>query len=79
MTTNSKKYLSNLIELCLETEEITKRIDLIYAINNLIPMGLQIKIPTLVTNDYIDQEIYSLEEKLSVAPLSIYDDSFANT
>jgi hypothetical protein len=77
--TSSKTYLSNLIELCLETEEITKRIDLIYAINNLIPMGLQIKIPILVTNDYIDQEIYSLEEKLSVAPLSIYDDSFSNT
>lgn len=71
-------YLSYLIKSCLETEEIHKRIELIYAINNLVPLELQIKIPTLVTNNYINQQLYSLEEKLSQAPISTCDNSFSS-
>jgi hypothetical protein len=59
---SSNDELRDLIKLCLETEDINKRIGLVYAINNLIPLGLQIKIPALVTNYYIDQKLYSLEE-----------------
>ena len=64
-----KDDLNHLIQLCLQTKEINKRIELVYAINNLIPVGLQIKIPTLVTNKYIDQKLYLLEEKLSLTLL----------
>jgi hypothetical protein len=61
---STRNDLSQLIKLCLETEEITKKIELVYAINNLI-LGLRIKIPALVTNNYINQKLYSLDEELS--------------
>jgi hypothetical protein len=56
--------LSELIKVCLETEEIDEKLELVYAINDLI-VGLRIKLHTRVTNKYIDQQLYSLEEKLS--------------
>jgi len=58
-----KEYVNNLIKLCLETEEINRRIELVNSINEVLPHGL-IKIPSLVTNNYIDQKLYSLEERL---------------
>ena len=61
---STRNDLSQLIKLCLETKEITKKIELVYAINNLI-LGLRIKIPALVTNNYINQKLYSLDEELS--------------
>lgn len=59
-----KEYVNNLIKLCLETEEINRRIELVNSINDVLPYGLEIKIPSLVTNNYIDQKLYSLEERL---------------
>jgi hypothetical protein len=65
-------YVKDLIKSCLETEEINKRMELVYAINNLIPIGFQIRIPSLITNNYIDQELYSLEERLSLVPRTFF-------
>ena len=67
---SNKEYVNNLIKLCLETEEINKRIELVDTINNILPYGFKIKIPTIVTNNYIDQELYSLEE---ILPPVFYD------
>jgi len=53
-----KDDLNHSIQLCLQIEDVSKRIELVYAINNLIPLELQIKIPTLVTNKYIDHKLY---------------------
>lgn len=67
---NYKIEVGDLIRSCFETEEINKRIELVYAINNLIPIAFQIQMPSLITNNYIDQALYTLEERLSSEPLS---------
>jgi len=70
---NKKIDVGNLIKSCLETEEINKRIELLYAINNLIPTGFQIQMPALITNNYIDQALYTLEERLSNEPFLFHE------
>ena len=67
---NNKIEVGDLIRTCFETEEITKRIELLYAINNLIPIPYQIQMPSLITNTYIDQALYALEERLSSEQVS---------
>lgn len=41
-----------------------KRIELLQSINRLLPIGYDLKIPSLFTNDYIDNILYSLEEEI---------------
>jgi hypothetical protein len=67
---NNKIEVGDLIRTCFETEEINRRIELLYAINNLIPIPFQIQMPSLITNNYIDQALYALEERLSSEQVS---------
>lgn len=76
---NDSIYVNDLIKSCLDTEDITKKFELLYAINSLITLALQIALPSLFTNSYIDQALYSLEERLSKTPLSLRGDSFPNS
>ena len=62
MSNSKKEFVNNLIKLCSDTDEINHRIELANSINDALPYGFKIKIPKLVTNNYIDQELYSIEE-----------------
>jgi len=56
-----------LIEECKNEPDIDRKIEILYSINSMLPKSQQIKIPSLITNDYISLVLYRIEEKLLVA------------
>lgn len=56
-----------LIEECKSESSIDRKIELLYAINAMLPKSQQLKIPSLITNDYVYQALYKIEEVLLVA------------
>ena len=47
----------------MDTEEVDKRMDLLQHLNDLLPTKYKVRLPTFITNDYIDKALYVLEEK----------------
>ena len=64
MSNSEKEYVRNLIKLCIDTDEMNDKIELVNSINDVLPYGFKINIPSLITNSYIDQKLYSLEARL---------------
>ena len=56
-----------LIEECKNESDINRKIEILYLINSMLPKSLQLKIPSLITNDYVQLTMYRIEEKLLVA------------
>jgi predicted DNA-binding protein (UPF0278 family) len=54
--------ISQLIEECNNEHNIDKRIEILYRINSIIPKEHQLKIPSLITNAYINTALYRIEE-----------------
>jgi len=61
------KHVIRLIEECKNETNIDRKIEILYAINLMLPKSQQLKIPSLITNDYIYQALYRIEEMLLVA------------
>lgn len=55
-----------MIEECKNELDIDKRIEILYAINSALPQSQKIRIPSLITHDYIDLALYRIEERLVV-------------
>ena len=55
-----------LLEQCKTELDLDKKIATLYMINALLPTSQQLKIPSLITNDYVYQALYRIEEKLLV-------------
>jgi len=60
--TNSPFWFE-LMQSCLDSEDIDKRVEMLERINRLLPKENMIKLPSLITNDYIDKALYLLEER----------------
>jgi hypothetical protein len=43
-----------MVKRCRESKNMEERVQLLQSINRLLPMDYEIKIPSCVTNDYID-------------------------
>ena len=56
-----------LIEECRNEPDIDRRIEILFAINSMLPPSQQLKIPSLITNDYINVVLYRIQETLLVA------------
>ena len=56
-----------LIEECRNEPDIDRRIEILFAINSMLPQSQQLKIPSLITNDYINVVLYRIQETLLVA------------
>ena len=56
----------DLVNICLETSDIDKRVEILQRINRLLPVECMIKLPAFVTNDYIDKTLDLLEESLNL-------------
>ena len=56
-----------LIEECKSESEIDRKIEILYSINSMLPKSQQLKIPSLITNDYVNLALYRIEEKLLIA------------
>ncbi|HEX2615198.1 MAG TPA: hypothetical protein VHL10_06880 [Nitrososphaera sp.] len=59
--------VSALIEECKNESDIDRKIEILYSINSMLPKNQQLKIPSLITNDYVNLALYRIEEKLLVA------------
>jgi predicted DNA-binding protein (UPF0278 family) len=62
-----RRNVAALIEECKNEPEINRKIEILYSINSMLPKSQQLKIPSLITNDYVSQALYRIEEKLLVA------------
>jgi hypothetical protein len=56
-----------LIEECRNEPDVDRRIEILYIINSMLPKSQQLKIPSLITNDYINVVLYRIQEMLLVA------------
>ena len=56
-----------LIEECKNEPDIKRKIEILYSINSMLPKNQQLKIPSLITNDYVRMTLYKIEERLLVA------------
>lgn len=54
-----------LIQTCIETADIDKRVEILQRINRMLPVENMIKLPAFITNDYIDRTLDLLEERLN--------------
>lgn len=56
-----------LVEECKNEPNIDRKIEILYVINSMLPKSQQLKIPSLITNDYIHLALYRVEEMLLMA------------
>jgi hypothetical protein len=64
-TNNQKRNtLSKLIEECSNESDIDKKIQLFYNLNSMLPISYQVKIPSLLTDDYINIVLYRIHQNL---------------
>ena len=65
---NSLIYLRNTIskltEQCNDEPDINKKIELLYRINSILPKPYQLKIPSLLTDDYINTAMYRIYQTI---------------
>ena len=60
-----KTELQQLVHDCYEQKDMNMKIETLYKINSMLPKSLQlIKISSLLTDDYIDNLLYRLEQNL---------------
>jgi hypothetical protein len=58
--------IMDLVEKCKTEPDIDRRIEMLYAINSMLPESQRLKIPSLITNDYVYQALYRIEEMMLV-------------
>ena len=57
--------LQQLVNNCYEQKDMNMKIETLYKINSMLPKLLQLKkIPSLLTDDYIDNLLYKIEQNL---------------
>jgi hypothetical protein len=49
------------IEKCDHEQNIDKKIQILQFINSVLPNEIQLRIPSLVTDDYVESALYNLE------------------
>jgi hypothetical protein len=59
---NSKSIISKLIESCRDEQDIDKKIETLYRINSMLPKSQKLKIPSLLTDDYVETSLYNIEQ-----------------
>jgi len=57
--------LLELVQSCTDISDIDQRVELLELINRLLPIKSRIKLPTFITNDYINKTLDFLEERLN--------------
>ena len=64
MTLDVRMHLIKIMRKCMEIKEIDKRIELVQYLNNILPSKYKFQIPSFITNDWINNRLYSLEEEI---------------
>jgi hypothetical protein len=56
--------ITSLIAKCRYQRDVDKQILILYAINSALPKSLQLKIPSLLTNDYVSRALDIIEDRI---------------
>jgi hypothetical protein len=56
--------ITSLIAKCRYQGDVDKQIRLLHLINSAIPKSLQLKMPSLLTNDYVSKALGIIEDKI---------------
>ena len=57
MATDRQGEVIDLINKCRDESEIDKRVEILHEINLELPLSKQIRIPSLITNDYVSRAL----------------------
>ena len=57
-----QQIISQLIEDCNNERNLDNRFEILYRINSILAKQHQLKIPSLITNAYINTALYTIEE-----------------
>lgn len=60
-------FVLQMIDECKDERDVDCRSEMLQRINSMLPEPLQIQIPSLITNDYINTALYRIEQSLLVA------------
>jgi hypothetical protein len=66
MRSNTKDFISTLIEECNNESDIDRKIQLFYKINSMLPEQYKPNIPSLITDDYIDTTLYRVHQNMKM-------------
>jgi hypothetical protein len=58
----TRSIISKLIESCRDEQDIDKKIETLYRINSILPKSQKLKIPSLLTDDYVETALYNIEQ-----------------
>lgn len=61
---NLRGLVLQLIDECKNERDVDSRTEILHRINAMLPKNIQIRIPSLITNDYISTALYRIEESL---------------
>jgi hypothetical protein len=53
---STRSIISKLIESCRDEQDIDKKIETLYHINSILPKSQKLKIPSLLTDDYVETD-----------------------
>jgi hypothetical protein len=56
--------ITSLIAKCRYQRDVDKQILILHAINSALPKSLQLKIPSLLTNDYVSRALDIIEDRI---------------
>jgi hypothetical protein len=56
--------ITSLIAKCRYQGDVDKQIRLLHLINSALPKSLQLKMPSLLTNDYVSKALGIIEDKI---------------
>jgi hypothetical protein len=64
---NREASIMRLLQECKAEPDLDKKIQMLYTINSMLPKLQRLKIPSLITSDFVYQALYRIEEMLLVA------------
>ena len=57
--------LNSLIEKCKSTKEIDDKIAILFRINECLPKSQRLRIPSLISWDYVSKALETVQERMS--------------
>jgi hypothetical protein len=62
MANNHRNLLSSLIQQCRYEMDVDKQFELLQKINSLLPKSIKLRMPSLITDDYIRTALDRIDE-----------------
>ena len=64
LSTQEMQHFDNIfrsIQKCSQEQNIDRKIQILKFINSILPNEIQLRIPSLITDDYVESALYNLE------------------